>query len=111
MMFKGTEKVGPEECSRIIQENGGNHNAFTSYDYTAYFENLNADRVQVAIDLEADRMQNRVLRVEDFRTERMVVMEERRMRTEDNPQAVLIEQIMATAFQIHPYRWPIIGWR
>ena len=110
MMFKGTEKTGPEDFSRIIQENGGNLNAFTSYDYTAYFENLSEDRIHVAIDLEADRMQNLVLREEDFRTERMVVMEERRMRTEDNPQAVLIEQIMATAFQIHPYRWPIIGW-
>jgi len=110
MMFKGTEKTGPEQFSRIIQENGGNDNAFTSHDYTAYFENLSEDRVQVAIDLEADRMQNLVLREEDFRTERMVVMEERRLRTEDNPQAVLIEQIMATAFQIHPYRWPIIGW-
>jgi zinc protease len=110
MMFKGTERVGPEEFSRTIQENGGNDNAFTSYDYTAYFENLNADRVQVAIDLEADRTQNLVLREEDFRTERMVVMEERRLRTEDNPQAILVEQIMATAFQIQPYRWPIIGW-
>ncbi|OGP91279.1 MAG: peptidase M16 [Deltaproteobacteria bacterium RBG_16_47_11] len=110
MMFKGTEKTGPEDFSRIIQENGGSLNAFTSYDYTAYFENLSEDRIHVAIDLEADRMQNLVLREEDFRTERMVVMEERRMRTEDNPQAVLIEQIMATAFQIHPYRWPIIGW-
>ncbi|NWG03928.1 MAG: insulinase family protein [Syntrophaceae bacterium] len=110
MMFKGTEKTGPEEFSRIIQENGGNLNAFTSYDYTAYFENLSSDRIRVAIDLEADRMQNLVLREEDFRTERMVVMEERRLRTEDNPQTVLIEQVMATAFQIHPYRWPIIGW-
>jgi zinc protease len=110
MMFKGTEKVGPEEFSRIIQENGGDDNAFTSHDYTAYFENLSADRVQVAIDMEADRMQNLILREEDFRTERMVVMEERRLRTEDNPQAVLTEQIMATAFQTHPYHWPIIGW-
>lgn len=110
MMFKGTEKIGPEQFSRIIQENGGNDNAFTSADYTAYFENLSSDRIQVAIDLEADRMQNLVLREEDFRTERMVVMEERRLRTEDNPQSVLIEQILATAFQIHPYRWPIIGW-
>jgi zinc protease len=110
MMFKGTEKIGPEDFSRIIQENGGNDNAFTSYDYTAYFENLSVDRVQVAIDLEADRMQNLLLREEDFRTERMVVMEERRMRTEDNPQAVLVEQIMATAFQIQPYHWPVIGW-
>jgi len=110
MMFKGTEKVGPEEFSRIIQENGGNDNAFTSYDYTAYFENLSADRVQVAIDLEADRMQNLMLREEDFRTERMVVMEERRLRTEDNPQSVLVEQVMSTAFQTQPYHWPIIGW-
>jgi zinc protease len=110
MMFKGTEKIGPEQFSRIIQENGGDDNAFTSHDYTAYFENLSADRVQVAIDMEADRMQNLILREEDFRTERMVVMEERRLRTEDNPQSVLIEQILATAFQVHPYRWPIIGW-
>jgi zinc protease len=110
MMFKGTEKVGPEEFSRIIQENGGNDNAFTSHDYTAYFENLNADRVQVSIDLESDRMQNLLLREQDFRTERMVVMEERRLRTDDNPQAVLVEQLMATAFEMQPYHWPIIGW-
>jgi len=110
MMFKGTKKIGPEEFSRTIQENGGNDNAFTSYDYTAYFENLSADRVQVAIDLEADRMQNLMLREEDFRTERMVVMEERRLRTEDNPQSVLVEQVMSTAFQTQPYHWPIIGW-
>ena len=110
MMFKGTKKVGPEEFSRIIQENGGNDNAFTSRDNTAYFENLSADRVQVAIELESDRMQNLMLREEDFRTERMVVMEERRLRTEDNPQANLQEQVEATAFQIQPYHWPTIGW-
>ena len=110
MMFKGTEKVGAEEFLRIIQENGGNFNAFTSYDYTGYYENLSSDRIQVAIDLESDRMQNLILRQEDFLTERMVVVEERRLRTEDNPRAFLLEQMMATAFQIHPYRWPIIGW-
>lgn len=110
MMFKGTEKIGPEEFSRMIQENGGNDNAFTSRDYTAYFENLSIDRIQVALDLESDRMQNLILREEDFKTERMVVMEERRLRTEDSPQAYLQEQLEATAFQIHPYRWPIIGW-
>jgi zinc protease len=110
MMFKGTEKFGPEEFSRIIQENGGNDNAFTSRDYTTYFENLSADRVQIALDLESDRIQNLLLREEDFRTERMVVMEERRLRTEDNPQAYLQEQLEATAFQVQPYHWPIIGW-
>jgi len=110
MMFKGTKKVGPEEFSRMIQENGGNDNAFTSRDNTAYYENLSADRIRVAIDLESDRMQHLMLRDEDFRTERMVVMEERRLRTEDNPQAVLMEQVEATAFQTQPYHWPIIGW-
>jgi zinc protease len=110
MMFKGTKRFGPEEFSRIIQENGGDDNAFTSTDYTAYFENLSADRVGVALDLEADRMQNLLLREEDFHTERMVVMEERRMRTEDNPQAFLQEEVNAAAFQLQPYHWPTIGW-
>jgi len=110
MMFKGTPTVGPEEFSRIIQENGGNDNAFTSRDFTGYFENLSADRIQVAIDLESDRMQNLQLREEDFRTERMVVMEERRLRTEDNPQAYLGEQLEAAAFQVSPYHWPTVGW-
>ena len=110
MMFKGTQKYGPEDFSRIIQENGGNDNAFTTHDYTAYFENLSSDRIQVALDLESDRMQNLNLREEDFRTERMVVMEERRLRTEDNPFTILLEQFEATAFQIQPYHWPIIGW-
>jgi zinc protease len=111
MMFKGTKKVGPEEFSRIVQENGGNDNAFTSADYTAYFENLRSDRIQVAIDLESDRMQNLILRDEDFKTERMVVLEERRLRTEDDPQSYLLEQLEASAFQISPYHWPTIGWK
>ena len=110
MMFKGTTKIGPEEFSRLVQENGGNENAFTSADYTAYFENLSGDRIQVSLDLESDRMQNLILREEDFRTERMVVMEERRMRTEDNPQSYLMEQLEATAFQQQPYHWPTVGW-
>jgi zinc protease len=110
MMFKGTHKVSPEEFSRIIQEHGGNDNAFTSSDYTAYFENLSADNVHISIELESDRMQNLLLRERDFGTERMVVMEERRLRTDDDPQEYLAEQMKATAYQIHPYHWPIIGW-
>jgi zinc protease len=110
MMFKGTTRFGPEQFSRIIQENGGNDNAFTSADYTAYFENLSADRVDVSVELESDRMQNLLLREEDFHTERMVVMEERRMRTDDDPQAALLEQVQATVFQEQPYHWPVIGW-
>ncbi len=111
MMFKGTKKVGPEDFSRIVQENGGNVNAFTSQDYTAYFENISADRMKIPITLESDRMQNLVLREQDFKTERMVVMEERRLRTEDDPQSYLVEQVGATAFQTSPYHWPIIGWQ
>lgn len=111
MMFKGTAKVGPEEFSRIIQENGGNDNAFTSHDYTAYYANISADRVQIPIDLESDRMRNLLLREQDFGTERMVVMEERRLRTEDNPQANLQEHTEAAAFLTSPYHWPIIGWK
>ena len=110
MMFKGTEKVGPGEFSHIISQNGGNDNAFTSSDYTAYFENMSADRLPIAVRLESDRMEALLLREEDFKTERLVVMEERRMRTEDNPNAALAEQMEAAAFQIQPYHWPVIGW-
>ncbi|OPY73782.1 MAG: Peptidase M16 inactive domain protein [Syntrophorhabdus sp. PtaU1.Bin002] len=110
MMFKGTRGISGQTFTRIIEEAGGNDNAFTSKDYTAYFESMSAEQIHVAIELEADRMHNLLLRGQDFETERMVVMEERRLRTEDDPQAYLDEQLAATAFQIHPYRWPIIGW-
>jgi zinc protease len=110
MMFKGTKTRGPEQFSHIIQQNGGNDNAFTSYDYTGYFTNISADRFDVPLMLEADRMANLLLREEDFTTERMVVIEERRLRTEDNPQAYLAEQLEAAAFQVQPYHWPIVGW-
>jgi zinc protease len=111
IMFKGTEKIAPEEFSKIIQENGGNSNAFTSNDFTAYFETLSVDKVQIGIDLESDRMQNLSLKEKDFLTERMVVMEERRLRTVDNPKSYLVEQMNATAFQTSPYHWPTIGWK
>lgn len=110
MMFKGTRKVGPEQISRLIQEAGGNINAFTSRDYTAYFETLAGQRVALAMELEADRMANLALREEDFRTEKMVVMEERRLRTEDQPLAVLFEEANAVAYRSHPYQWPVVGW-
>lgn len=110
MMFKGTRTVTGEAFTKAIEEIGGNDNAFTSKDFTAYFENVPSDRVQVPIELESDRMRNLLLRQEDFGPERAVVMEERRMRTEDNPQAFLIEQVEATAFQSSPYHWPTIGW-
>jgi len=110
MMFKGTENISGKDFSRIIQENGGNDNAFTSQDFTAYFENLSADRIQISLDLESDRMQNLLLKEDDFGTERMVVLEERRLRTEDNPKAYLLEQLNATAFNASPYHWPTVGW-
>jgi zinc protease len=110
MMFKGTKKVSGQEFTRIVAENGGNENAFTSQDYTAYFENIASDRINVVVGLEADRMHNLVLTEKDFTTERMVVLEERRMRTEDDPQAYLAELTQATVFQTSPYHWPVIGW-
>ena len=110
MMFKGTEKYGKGEFSKLIKKNGGNDNAFTSQDYTAYFENLAARNVELALDLEADRMHNLKLDDKEFQLEREVVKEERRLRVEDNPQAYLVEQMFAQAFIAHPYHWPIIGW-
>jgi len=111
MMFKGSKRFSAQEFTRLIAENGADDNAFTSDDFTAYFENISSDRVQVPIDLESDRMYNLLLKEEDFQTERMVVMEERRMRTEDDPQGYLMEQAQAVAFQTSPYHWPTIGWK
>jgi len=110
MMFKGTNEVSGEEFVRSIYELGGEQNASTSHDSTGYFETLVSDRIGVPIDFESDRMSNLVLRESDFRTERMVVLEERRMRIDDNPQSFLIEQLEAAAFQSQPYHWPVIGW-
>jgi len=110
MMFKGTEKIGPGQFSKIVEENGGDENAFTSTDYTAYFENIGTDRIEVPIRLEADRMQGLLLREDEFKVERSVVMEERRLRTEDEAKALLREGVEATAFQVQPYHWPVIGW-
>ncbi len=110
MMFKGAKKYGPKQFSQTVQRNGGNDNAFTSKDYTAYFENIAADRLEIAMDLESDRMQNLLLDPKEFLSERDVVKEERRMRYEDDPTQTMVEQMMATAFSAHPYQWPVIGW-
>jgi zinc protease len=110
MMFKGTERHPKGTFSRTIRKNGGNDNAFTSQDYTAYFENLASDRVELALELEADRMHGLVLDAKEFQLEREVVKEERRLRTEDDPQSYLVEQLFAQVFMVHPYHWPIIGW-
>ncbi len=108
MMFKGTPKVGPERYSRIIAENGGNSNAFTTQDHTVYFATMSRDKIGIEIELEADRMVNALF--DDFESERMVVTEERRLRTEDNPGAALGEVMGAIAYTVYPYRRPVIGW-
>ncbi len=108
LMFRGTKKLGPEEFSNIISENGGEDNAFTTEDYTDYFEVINRDHLDVPIALEADRMEN--FAPKGFDSEKNVVMEERRLRTEDNPEDALQEMIEAAAFVAHPYHWPVIGW-
>jgi len=110
MMFKGTKQHGPGEFSEIISRNGGRQNAFTGRDYTTYFEQLSADRLGIALELEADRMHNLLLDPEQFDRERQVVMEERRLRTVDKPVPTMIERFHAVAYPVSPYGHPVIGW-
>ena len=110
MMFQGTRRYPPGELSRIIADNGGRQNAFTSRDYTAYFQQLENSRLKVSFELEADRMAHLSLAPQRFAKEIRVVMEERRLRTEDDPQAATAEIADATAYQVSPYRHPVIGW-
>jgi len=110
MMFKGTQKHAPGEFSRIVAENGGDENAFTGRDYTAYYQNLAKDRLEVAFELEADRMRNLSLPPAEFDKELAVVQEERRLRTDDDPEALAYERFNAVAYAASPYRNPVIGW-
>jgi zinc protease len=110
MMFKGTEKHKPGEFSRIIAANGGRENAFTGQDYTAYFQTLEKSRLPVSFELEADRMRHLKLLEPEFAKEHQVVLEERRLRTDDQPRAKLQEHFDAVAYTSSPYRNPVIGW-
>jgi zinc protease len=110
MMFKGTPNVGPGEFNKRVAAAGGRDNAFTSRDYTAYFQQVPNEKLEDVMALEADRMRHLNVDAKEFEQEIKVVMEERRMRTDNNPQAKLFEQMNAVAFQAHPYRRPIIGW-
>lgn len=110
MMFKGTKTIKAGEFSRIISEAGGRENAFTSQDATSYFATLQSSQLELALRLEADRMNNLVLSPEEFAKEIRVVMEERRYRTEDRPRSQVFEALMAAALTAHPYRRPVIGW-
>lgn len=110
LMFKGTPSVPPGEFSKIVARMGGRDNAFTSSDYTAYYQNVASDRLEAVMKLEADRMRNLTLDDQNVVTERAVVLEERRSRTDNNPQALLAERVEAALYLNHPYRRPIIGW-
>jgi zinc protease len=110
MMFKGTPAHGKGEFSRLVEQNGGQDNAFTSQDVTSYYVDIAADKVDLALALEADRMRNLLLDPKEIDSERQVVMEERRTRTEDDPDGLVSEEMMSLAFKAHPYRWPVIGW-
>ena len=111
LMFKGTEKVGPNEFSAILEAQGGDDNAFTSWDYTAYYQHIAADRLDMVMELEADRMRNLRLTEDDVMTEREVILEERAQRTDSDPGSLLSEQMRAAQFMNHPYGIPVIGWR
>jgi zinc protease len=110
MMFKGTDKVKSGEFSRLVAAVGGRENAFTSRDYTAYFQQVEKSKLEDVMKLEADRMSNLNFDDAEFLKEIQVVMEERRLRTEDNPSSLLYESLMATAYMSSPYRHPVIGW-
>lgn len=110
LMFKGTAKMKPSEFSRTVARNGGRDNAFTAYDYTAYFENIARDRLELVMGMEADRMVNLRLTDDIVLPERKVIQEERRQRTENEPASRLYEQLYSLLFVHHPYGTPIIGW-
>lgn len=111
LMFKGTRNMESGEFSRVVSANGGSENAFTSFDYTGFWQRVAADRLDLMMKMEADRMQGLILSDEDVKTERDVVLEERNSRTENNPGALFSEQRMAALYLNHPYGVPIIGWK
>ncbi|WP_167632039.1 M16 family metallopeptidase [Mariprofundus ferrooxydans] len=110
MMFKGSKKLAAGEYSKRIAAMGGNDNAFTTTDYTAYFETVPAARVNEVLGMESERFANLALRDKDFQKEIRVIMEERRMRTDDDPNSHMFEELSAVSLRLHPYRNPVIGW-
>jgi len=111
LMFRGSGTIAPGEFSRIVARNGGRDNAFTSWDYTGYHQTVAADRLELVMKLESDRMANLAITDDVVTPERQVIIEERRSRTDNNPAALLNEQMNATLFLNHPYRIPVIGWQ
>ena len=111
LMFKGTDKIPPNAFSAMIEAQGGDDNAFTSWDYTAYFQRIAADRLELVMEMEADRMRNLRMTEDDVTTERQVILEERAQRTDSDPGALMNEQMRAAQFLNHRYGVPVIGWR
>ena len=111
MMFKGSENIGPEEHARLINARGGELNAYTTRDQTVYFEDVTAESLPLVIDLEHERVANLDISESTLTSERKVVLEERRLRTEDQPMGRAYESLLGLVWQAHPYRWPVIGWR
>ena len=110
MMFKGSSKLGPGESSRILRELGAVENAFTSDDYTSYYQVIARNRLEVALEIEADRLQGLTLDEQEFRSELEVVKEERRLRTDDNPDGLAYERFKSLAYPASSYHIPTIGW-
>ncbi|HSF93507.1 MAG TPA: pitrilysin family protein [Thermohalobaculum sp.] len=111
LMFKGTDTIPEGAFSTTVAENGGQDNAFTSYDYTGYFQRIAVDRLGLVMGMEADRMRHLILTEEVVATERAVILEERSQRVDNSPQALFGEQMDAVLYLNHPYRIPVIGWR
>lgn len=111
LMFKGTDTMAAGELSKTVAANGGSDNAFTSYDYTAYFQRIASDRLELVMKMEADRMRHLRISPDDWQTEREVILEERAQRTDSDPGALFGEQSRAAQFLNSPYGTPVIGWR
>jgi zinc protease len=111
LMFKGTDEIPEGAFSKIVAENGGQDNAFTSRDFTAYFQSIAADRLETVMAMEADRMRDLVISEEAALTERDVILEERSQRVDNDPGALFAEQMSAALYLNHPYGAPVIGWR
>jgi len=111
MMFKGSKRIAPERHARLVQSRGGRLNAWTSRDFTVYFEDVTSESLPLVIELEAERVANLDISEETLASEREVVLEERRLRVEDSPAGLAYEALYALSFEAHPYRRPVIGWR
>lgn len=110
LMFKGTKNIPPQEFSKIVARHGGQDNAFTSYDYTAYFQKVGVANLEKMMEIEAERMRGLTFTNKEFLPERDVVAEERRMRVESKPMSRFYEKLNAVSMEHHPYGRPVIGW-